>query len=456
MVPRLAVILMLSLSAGLAQQPKKKSAAKPATTVAAPAKSATTAAQSFAIETINVEGLRNYNAAQVIAASGLKVGDTGDKAKFDAARDKLVASGAFASAGYRYAPGPSGHGFALTFEIVEVEQIYPFRFDDLNAPDAKLREAMSKGDPLFGKKLPGTYQVIDRYAKIIENFLGGKEKIVGRLISEVPGEMVIVFRPDGPPVTIAEVDFKGNNVITTTLLRNTIAGVAIGVPYSEPRFRQLLETSIRPLYDARGRVRVAFGKITVTKSKEVKGLVLLVELTEGESYSLGKVRVIGGGPEDDLLQTANFKTGDMVNFDEIGKGVDRIKRFLQKTGYMKVVAATERKIDDEKKLVDLTVKIEPGPQYVFRKLIVEGLDINSEPEIRKLWAVKMGKPFNGDYPNFFLTRLREDGIFDNLGKTSSRIVVDEKYHEVDVILTFKPAPPKPIEKKPGDFSPAFF
>ena len=44
-----------------------------------------------------------------------------------------------------------------------------------------------------------------------------------------------------------------------------------------------------------------------------------------------------------------------------------------------------------------------------------------------MWAVKMGRPFNGDYPNVFLTRLREDGIFDNLGKTSSRIELDETH-----------------------------
>ena len=102
------------------------------------------------------------------------MGDTGDKAKFDAALDKLVASGAFATAaGYR---------------------------------------------PLCESN---------------RDILGGKEKIVGRLISEMPGEMTIVSRSDDPPIAIAEVDFKGNQVITTTLLRNTIAGVAIGVPYSE-------------------------------------------------------------------------------------------------------------------------------------------------------------------------------------------------------------------------------
>ncbi len=445
---RAIVSLLLCLSCLCAQQQKKKATPTPA---AQPAP----VVQQFAIETIAVEGIKTFTAAQVIAASGVKVGDIGGKEKFDAARDRLVASGAFASAGYRYAPGPSTRGYALTFEVVEVEQIYGFRFDDLELPDDKLREAMRKSDPLYGAKIPGTQQVIARYATVLDAALGGKVKVAGKLTSETPGEMLIVFRPEGAPVTIAEVDFKGNKVITTSLLRNTIAAVAIGVPYSEARFRQLLDTSIRPLYDARGRIRVAFGKVTVTKAKDVKGLIVVVEIAEGESFSLGKIHVVGGGPEDELVQSADIKTGDIVNFDEVAKGVDRIKRYLQKTGYMKVAASTERKVDDTKKTVDVTVNVQLGPQYVFRKLILEGLDIHSEPEIRKMWAVKMGKPFNGDYPNFFLGRLREDGIFDNLGKTSSRIDVDERNHEVDVILMFTGAPNKPQEKKRkvGEFGP---
>ena len=108
-----------------------------------------------------------------------------------------------------------------------------------------------------------------------------------------------------------------------------------------------------------------FGKVTLNNAKDVRASHL-------------------------LIQTADFKAGDVVNFEEIGKGVVRIKRYPRWSGYIKAAASTERKIDDAKKLVDLAVKVEKWPQYVFRKLIVEGLDINSEPEIRKMWAVKRG------------------------------------------------------------------
>ena len=39
-----------------------------------------------------------------------------------------------------------------------------------------------------------------------------------------------------------------------TLLR-AINAVAIGIPYTEKALREQLETAIRPLYDARGRIR---------------------------------------------------------------------------------------------------------------------------------------------------------------------------------------------------------
>jgi outer membrane protein assembly factor BamA len=74
-------------------------------------------------------------------------------------------------------------------------------------------------------------------------------------------------------------------------------------------------------------------------------------------------------------------------------------------------------------------------------LTIEGLDIHTEPVIRKLWALKEGQPYNNEYPDLFLNRVREQGVFDNLGKTSAKINVNEKSRAVDVTLRFEGAPP---------------
>src|ERR1041384_878421 len=91
----------------------------------------------FAIQSLTVEGLKNYTQAQTITAAGLKLGQLAGKNDFEAARDRLLATGVFETVGYRFEPsGPKG--YAATFEVVEVEPVYPVRFEGLSKPSAEI------------------------------------------------------------------------------------------------------------------------------------------------------------------------------------------------------------------------------------------------------------------------------------------------------------------------------
>ena len=70
-------------------------------------------AAQFPIESIQVEGLKRLKPAQVIAASGLKVGQRADKPDFEAAQARLVATGVLASVGFRYASSASRRGQSI-------------------------------------------------------------------------------------------------------------------------------------------------------------------------------------------------------------------------------------------------------------------------------------------------------------------------------------------------------
>jgi hypothetical protein len=56
-----------------------------------------------------------------------------------------------------------------------------------------------------------------------------------------------------------------------------------------------------------------------------------------------------------------------------------------------------------------------------------------------MWKIDPGKPFQDGYPDAFLTRVREEGIFDNLGKTRAESTINEDSHTVDVTLFFSGA-----------------
>ncbi|HYZ85320.1 MAG TPA: hypothetical protein VE621_12995, partial [Bryobacteraceae bacterium] len=80
--------------------------------------------------------------------------------------------------------------------------------------------------------------------------------------------------------------------------------------------------------------------------------------------------------------------------------------------------------------------VSPGRQYQFGTLQIKGLDILTEPHIRKMWVMKPGAPFAASYPDRFLDTLRQEGLFENLGKTKAERKVDEDKNIVDVTLFF--------------------
>ncbi len=98
----------------------------------------------YTVENLNVEGNHDYSAQQIFAAAGLRVGQKAGKSEFDAAQKKLEATGAFDNVSYRFAPSQDNEGYDATYEVAEVAQIYPVRFQDLPAtrrPAACLAQA---------------------------------------------------------------------------------------------------------------------------------------------------------------------------------------------------------------------------------------------------------------------------------------------------------------------------
>jgi outer membrane protein assembly factor BamA len=370
---------------------------------------------------------------------------------FEAARQRLIATGAFESVGYGFEPDGDKKAYAATFRVLEVTPVFPIHFEDLVAPDADLVQVLHEHDPLFSaSKVPATKPLIDRYAGWLQEFLAAKAgadgkppKVSGEVAQLAPGQLAVVFRPAGLRPVVARVFFEGNTVVQEKVLQEAIWPVAIGTQWSDTNFRVLLDSSVRSLYEARGRLRVAFPKLRVEPVADVQGLKVTVTVDEGEVYSLGKVAIDGNSPTDpnNLLQAGDFKKGDIANFDVVNEGVERIRVALTRAGYLNAKATTARTIDDAKKTVDLTVTVDGGQQYKMGALQVTGLDLTAEAEIKKIWTVKEGSPFDPDYPDFFLKRVKEDGMFDNLGATKAEPKRNEKAHTVDVTLTFGGADP---------------
>jgi outer membrane protein insertion porin family len=208
------------------------------------------------------------------------------------------------------------------------------------------------------------------------------------------------------------------------------------VPYAEPRFRLLLDTTIRPLYEARGLIRVSFPKVETEPAKDVDGVSVTVQVEPGPAYKLDRVRFVGADySRSEWNDLAKLKTNQTVNFDEVRAAQGRIRDNLRRAGHLEAASQVKRDVNDTDRTVDIEFQIDPGPLFTLGKLDIVGLDIESEPEIRKMWGLTPGRPFNVEYPDHFLVRVKDGGVFDNLKSTRAETKINAD-RTVDVTLYF--------------------
>ena len=396
--------------------------------------------QKYPLEHLKIQGNAQIPAERIAAASGLKIGAQVQKSDFDAAREKLIESGAFESVGYAYKPSASNAGYDATFDVVEVATLYPYRFEALPGSDAALRTALRKQEPLLGDRIPATPQVLNRYNAAIYKFFDGKVETKGELSAD-SGTLEIVFRPSGERARVAEVNLVGNKTMLTAPLVQKLSAAAVGIPYSEPLFRRVMDSSIRPMYEEKGFIAVTFPDITTKKAANNDGVVVTVTVNEGPVYKLGTI-TLAGLSQPELAQLAKldeWHKGETVNFTNVDASVEKIKQRQRAQGFLNARANVAREPDEQDHTVNLRITIDRGPQFTFGKLTIQGLDLNSEPVIRKMWKIDPGQPYQEGYPEAFLQRIREEGIFDNLGKTQANTNINEDTRTVDVTLSFSGA-----------------
>ncbi|MFY9724241.1 MAG: POTRA domain-containing protein [Bryobacteraceae bacterium] len=369
---RLLLVLMLAGASGFAQV---KPPAQHASSAVPPAR--------WPVETLLVEGNHTYSAEQILAVAGLKVGQVAGKPEFEAARKRLLDTGAFETVGYKFTPG-APKGYAAVIQVAEVQQAYPVEFEDLHVSEQELRAALRQKDPLFASgKMPATQPAFERYKNWVQEFVAAKgqpQKIAVGVSPSTTGEFAVVFRPAHTLPVVALVTFRGNHVVPTTLLNDAIAGAGIGAEYTEDRFREILNSSIRAIYEARGRMRVRFTELRTEPTKDVQGLHVFVTIDEGRSYTMGKVSIDGPVPVEagTLLRGIDLKTGDVANFDKVNQGLDTMRKEIRRAGYLNAKITADRVVDDGHESVDVVLHVEAGPQFTMGKLTVSGLDLEGE------------------------------------------------------------------------------
>lgn len=451
MTYRVAAALVAMVSA-FAQAPRKTAPPRTPAPKAAPQP-----AEGLGIlRSLQVRGVKHFldpdgRPGSVLRVLGLELEKPVRTEDLERARDRLLATGCFETVGWRYELAPP-RAVQVTFEIGEPPQFLPWMLDRVPVTREEFEARAAKEFPLLRQTLPPSETVLERLAGVLQRLAAEKgvtEPMAGRVMLVGKDQLTIVLGPKAPPPNIADVHFTGTKALRADYLRKQMVQLAIGTPFFEPNFRFLLENQVRPYYDAVGRLRASWKRITAEKAEGIFGVVVTVEVDEGPVYRLEKIQLRGTPFSDEELQEiGQFKVGEPAGMSEIGQGVERILDRLREKGHMKASYKASRRLYDDRQSVEVFVDVDPGPVYTMGRLQIKGLDLESEPVIRKLWAIKPGEPYRGGYAESFVQRIRAMDLFDFLSEIRHEVKVDEKSHSVDVLLTFVGEKPKPAPKRP--------
>jgi outer membrane protein insertion porin family len=400
---------------------------------------------------VKVEGNHLYPEADIVKVLGLTIGGPVAPADFDVAKQKLINTELFANIGYEFSYFGKPQQYDLVMKVVEYDQVFPMRFEELGIPDEQVRQYLREHVLMYADRIPGSEAVLKRYRDVIQELVAQKDpalKIRARVVADDPNQLVALFRPNTPPPMIARVTVLGNKEVETQAIQKAINEVAVGTPYTDTSLKMILDHAVKGLYDEQGYVNVTFTKIEAVKAQKINGYDVTVTIHEGPKYTFGPIAFRGGDlGEDDVKAMLKFKVGEVFNGTQAEDLRIALISAMKRKGHLLAAGDIERKVDDEKHTVNLRYLLDPGPTYTFATLEIHGLDIESEPVIRKMWAEQPGKPFNPDYPEYFLKKVEQAQLFDNLGDTRSDFTPNETTHGVKVDLFFKGSGPGDKKKE---------
>src|ERR1700744_2766033 len=291
---------------------------------------------------VKSDGLKTFTNDQVIAISGLQIGQQGRKDDLQGAADKLVQSGLFAHV--KYNSNSRADGLVLLFHLEEAERI-PVYFDNLPwFTDGELNDAIRAKIPFYNGTLPSAGAVVEQAADAVSQFLGthGLQAAVEHTVVANPnGEGSIQeFHIEGSSLSIESLKFSDASLNESKTVQQQLAELK-GKPYSRMAIDLFLMEQVRAVYPKQGYLRAKLGppEIRVTGNPNQKlpeKIPVFVPVVPGEIYKLKGVEWSGNS----LLSTSTLsgdmgvKPGDVADGMAIEAGFERVREEYAHVGYL--------------------------------------------------------------------------------------------------------------------------
>ena len=372
---------------------------------------------SYKLLSVRVKGASRLKPEQIIAASGLKIGQFAGEEDFKQSIQKLGDTGLFTDLTYSYKY--SSAGCDLEFQITENDKLVPIVFDNFVwFSDDELLGLLRTRVPLFDGALPVGGDLGDQVADALNAILA-ERKITGK------AEYLRAAKENGPidsylykvnfrAILVRNMDFPGAAPAELPALQ-AAAKPLEGQDYRRTKMRYQEQLNFLPVYRASGYLKASFADAQA-KVAENGGQTLVdvsFPVTPGIQYKLTEIQWSGNAalPADKLQPLVHLKTGDPANAVQLDQDLDEVHKLYGTRGYLLAHVNATPEMDDAQSTVRYQLNVSEGDLFHMGDLTIDGLDPESSKKMAAQWQLKRGDPFDSSYlTRFFKIMYRDVGL----------------------------------------------
>jgi len=230
---------------------------------------------------------------------------------------------------------------------------------------------------------------------------------------------------EGNKLRLTDIQFEGNTAFRDDELRQgmktkpwrwhsiatrylTNAGT-----YSEPIFLQDLRT-VEDRYANKGYIQIEVQEPRIETSPE--GLLVKVQIVEGEPFSTGSIDVAGDESIDldALRDKLNLKEEDTFNRGALTADVEVLTRHYTDRGFYFASVNPRTQVDEDEKRIDVVFQVEKGPLYFVREIEFVGNTNTVDPVLRKQMELVEGQLYSARSVNISRAKIQRLGFFEEV------------------------------------------
>ncbi|NVO23736.1 outer membrane protein assembly factor BamA [Donghicola mangrovi] len=392
-------------------------------------------AQSFAFNSVQIDGNQRIEDATILSYMGIAKGQTVSAGEVNAGFRRLEDSGLFESVEVE------PQGSTLVIRVVEYPTVNRISFEGNRRLDDDALAAIVETQE---RRVLDPSQVERDAAKIAEAYSQQGRiaaRIQPRIIKRTDNRVDLVYEIfEGDVTEVERISFVGNKAFSDRRLRGVLETKQAGLlrrlirrdTYIQDRVafdRQVLAD----FYAARGYVDFRVTGVTPELTRERNGVFMVFNVEEGQQFHVGKVSVsseLSNVDADAFAKALKIKSGDVYSPTLVENSISRLERLTvqEQLQFVRIEPRITR--NDRDLTLDVEFVLSRGERVFVERIDIEGNTTTLDRVIRREFTVVEGDPFNPREVRQAAERIRALGFFKDAnvnareGTSRDQVIVD--------------------------------